>query len=73
MAVMTLPRAPASGGILYAFIERQTNLWKRYWAWELVWLVYGAVNTLAVTFIAKQSMPPASPAAPTYSAWCSSC
>jgi ABC-2 type transport system permease protein len=54
MAVMTLPRAPASGGILYAFIERQTNLWKRYWAWELVWLVYGAVNTLAVTFIAKQ-------------------
>jgi ABC-2 type transport system permease protein len=54
MAVMTLPRAPSSGGILYAFIERQTNLWKRYWAWELVWLVYGAVNTLAVTFIAKQ-------------------
>jgi ABC-2 type transport system permease protein len=40
--------------VLWAFIERQTNLWKRYWAWELVWLVYGAVNTLAVTFIAKQ-------------------
>src|SRR5204862_2881144 len=35
-------------------IERQTNLWKRYWAWELVWLVYGAVNTLAVTLIANQ-------------------
>jgi ABC-2 type transport system permease protein len=35
-------------------VERQTNLWKRYWAWELVWLVYGAVNTLAITFIAKQ-------------------
>jgi ABC-2 type transport system permease protein len=54
MATMTLPKAPPSGGILWAFIERQTNLWKRYWAWELVWLVYGAVNTLAVTFIAKQ-------------------
>jgi ABC-2 type transport system permease protein len=38
----------------WAFVERQTNLWKRHWAWEIVWLVYGVVNTLAVTFIAKQ-------------------
>jgi len=37
-----------------AFVERQTNLWKRYWGWELVWLLYGLVNTLAVTLIAKQ-------------------
>ncbi len=37
-----------------AFVERQTNLWKRYWAWELVWLVYGVVNTLAITFIAEE-------------------
>jgi len=35
-------------------VERQTNLWKRYWAWELVWLVYGVVNTLAITFIARE-------------------
>ena len=40
--------------LAWAFIERQTNLWKRYWAWEVVWLVYGVVNTLAVTFIASQ-------------------
>jgi ABC-2 type transport system permease protein len=38
----------------WAFVERQTNLWKRHWAWEVVWLVYGAVNTLAITFIAKE-------------------
>jgi ABC-2 type transport system permease protein len=38
----------------WAFVERQTNLWKRHWAWEIVWLVYGVVNTLAVTFIAAQ-------------------
>src|SRR3954447_26039777 len=38
----------------WAFVERQTNLWKRHWAWELVWLLYGVVNTLAITFIAKQ-------------------
>jgi ABC-2 type transport system permease protein len=44
--------APLS--LSFAFIERQTNLWKRYWGWELVWLVYGLVNTLAVTLIAEQ-------------------
>ncbi len=54
MVSIAMPRAPGTAGVLWAFIERQTNLWKRYWAWELVWLVYGAVNTLAVTFIARQ-------------------
>jgi ABC-2 type transport system permease protein len=38
----------------WAFVERQTNLWKRHWAWEVFWLLYGVVNTLAITFIAKQ-------------------
>jgi len=46
------PRRVALG---WAFVERQTNLWKRYWAWELVWLVYGVVNTLAITFIAREA------------------
>ncbi len=41
-------------GLGWAFVERQTNLWKRHWAWEIVWLVYGVVNTLAITFIAKE-------------------
>ena len=41
--------------LTWAFVERQTNLWKRYWAWELVWLVYGVVNTLAITFIAEEA------------------
>src|SRR3954452_23423600 len=45
------PRRVALG---WAFVERQTNLWKRHWAWEVVWLLYGVVNTLAITFIAKQ-------------------
>jgi len=47
-------RRPSRPVLAWAFIERQTNLWKRYWAWELVWLVYGVVNTLAVTLIASQ-------------------
>jgi ABC-2 type transport system permease protein len=48
-----LLRGPVN--LAYAFVERQTNLWKRYWAWELVWLVYGVVNTLAITFIAEEA------------------
>ena len=58
MASLTNPfAAPRSTGpiiLAWAFVERQTNLWKRYWAWELVWLVYGVVNTLAITFIARE-------------------
>ena len=48
-------RAPNPLLLGWAFVERQTNLWKRHWAWELVWLVYGVVNTLAITFIAKEA------------------
>ena len=35
----------------YAFIERNFNIVKRYWAWELVWLVYTVANSLAVSYI----------------------
>ncbi len=49
-----LPLRASRASLAWAFVERQTNLWKRYWAWELVWLVYGAVNTLAITFIAEE-------------------
>jgi len=35
----------------YAFIERNFNLVKRYWGWEIVWLVYSIVNSLAITYI----------------------
>src|ERR687893_2249619 len=37
----------------YAFVERNFNLIKRYWGWELVWLVYSLVNALSITFIGK--------------------
>ncbi|HEY4690090.1 MAG TPA: ABC transporter permease [Anaerolineae bacterium] len=35
----------------YAFIERNFNIVKRYWAWELVWLTYTIANSLAVSYI----------------------
>ena len=35
----------------YAFFERNANMVKRYWSWELVWLVYSIANSLSVSFI----------------------
>lgn len=35
----------------YAFMERNANLVKRYWSWELVWMVYSIAESLSVSFI----------------------
>jgi len=35
----------------YAFVERNINLIRRYWTWEIVWLVYSTADSLAVSFI----------------------
>ena len=55
----TLPRRGGELGrelrAAYAFVERNANLIKRYWAWELVWLAYSIVSSLAVTLIGKAS------------------
>jgi ABC-2 type transport system permease protein len=40
------------GRATYAFFERNWNLTRRYWAWEIVWLLYNIVNALSITFIA---------------------
>jgi len=39
----------------YAFVERNFNLVKRYWGWEVVWMVYSIVNALSITFIGRAS------------------
>jgi len=39
----------------YAFVERNFNLVKRYWGWEIVWMVYSIVNALSITFIGRAS------------------
>jgi ABC-2 type transport system permease protein len=38
-------------GLAYAFVEREIAISKRYWAWEIVWLVYGIVTSLSVAYI----------------------
>ncbi len=35
----------------YAFVERNLNLVKRYWSWEIVWLIYSIADSMAVSFI----------------------
>lgn len=35
----------------YAFVERNANIVKRYWSWELVWLAYSIANSLSVSYI----------------------
>ena len=39
----------------YAFIERNFNLVKRYWGWEVVWMAYSIANALSITFIGRAS------------------
>jgi ABC-2 type transport system permease protein len=34
-----------------AFVERNFNLTKRYWGWEVAWLVYSVAGALSVTLI----------------------
>ncbi len=39
------------GRATYAFFERNWNLTKRYWGWEVVWLIYNILNSMSVTYI----------------------
>jgi ABC-2 type transport system permease protein len=41
------------GGALFGFVERQKNLYKRYWAWEVVWFVYSLVGVLSIGYLAS--------------------
>ena len=36
-----------------AFVERNFNLTKRYWGWEVAWLVYSVAGALSVTLIGQ--------------------
>jgi ABC-2 type transport system permease protein len=43
----------------FAFVERNFNLTKRYWGWEVAWLVYSLAAALAVAFIGVAQDDPA--------------
>lgn len=37
----------------YAFVERNWNLTKRYWGWEVAFLVYSAASSMSIMYIGK--------------------
>jgi len=37
----------------FAFVERNFNLTKRYWGWEVAWLVYSVAGALSVSLIGR--------------------
>ena len=41
----------SQGGLAYAFVERQLALMRRYWLWEIVWVVYSITTSLSVAYI----------------------
>src|SRR5215813_9303452 len=43
---------PRNLNTAYAFFERNWNLTRRYFGWEVVWVVYSLVNALTILFIA---------------------
>lgn len=51
MSTITQPIRGSYARASFAFIERNWNLVKRYWAWEIVWLVYSIANSLSISYI----------------------
>ena len=41
------------GNALLGFMERQKNLYKRYWVWEVVWFVYSLVSVMSIGYLAS--------------------
>ena len=37
----------------WGFVERQKNLYRRYWAWEVLWLFYSLVSVLSIGYLAS--------------------
>lgn len=42
----------------YAFVERNFNLTRRYWGWEVAFLVYAIAGALSITLIGKEQGDP---------------
>ena len=37
----------------WGFIERQANIYKRFWAWEVLWFVYSFVSVASIGYLAS--------------------
>lgn len=50
---MTVSALRWEANAFVGFLERQKNLYKRYWAWEVVWVLYTLVTTLSIGYLAS--------------------
>ena len=41
------------GGPFWGFVERQANIYRRFWAWEAVWFVYIVVSVASIGYLAS--------------------
>jgi len=39
----------------FAFIERNFYLSRRYWGWEIAFLIYSAAGALSISYIGRQA------------------
>lgn len=51
--IMTKDKLRFEANAFIGFFERQINLYKRYWLWELVWLGYNIVTVLSIGYLAS--------------------
>jgi ABC-2 type transport system permease protein len=47
-----IPSLRGEAHAFVGFVERQKNLVKRYWLWEVVWVVYSLVSVLSIGYLA---------------------
>src|SRR5260370_28856186 len=40
-------------GAFVGFLERQKNIYRRFWAWEAVWFVYSLVSVMSIGYLAS--------------------
>jgi ABC-2 type transport system permease protein len=49
---MTIGSIRWEANAFLGFFERQRDLYKRYWIWEVAWFAYGLVSTLSIGYLA---------------------
>jgi ABC-2 type transport system permease protein len=49
---MLMPALRSEARAFVGIVERQKNLIRRYWTWEVVWLVYSLVSVLSIGYLA---------------------
>jgi ABC-2 type transport system permease protein len=40
-------------GAFWGFVERQANIYKRFWAWEVMWFLYSFVSVASIGYLAS--------------------